>query len=109
MKEGYDSRRKGGSDHNMRREHKFVNVLGHWSSLLGYGRGKDGQLTPQLRRQLLLCKASHKSLSVKLWSGSTKVLMCNVNYASEYRCSSDSLDGANTAPSLVDEPLPGAN
>ena len=86
MKEGYDSGRKGGSDHNMRREHKFVNVLGHRNSLLDYGRGKERQLTPQLRRRLpvLLCKARHKSPSVKLWSGWSGVRMCNVNYATEY-------------------------
>jgi len=59
-------------------------VLGHRNSLLDYGRGKDRQLIPQLRRQLLLRKARHKNLSVNLWSGWSGVHMCNVNYAIEY-------------------------
>jgi len=84
VKEGYDSGRKGGSDHNMRREHKFVNMLGHRNSLPHHGRGKERQHTPQLRRRLLLCKARHKSLSAKLRSGWSGVRMCNVNYATEY-------------------------
>ena len=59
-------------------------MLGHRNSLLDYGRGKDRQLIPQLRRQLLLRKARRESLSLKLWSGSSGVHMCNVNYATEY-------------------------
>ena len=108
VKEGYNSGRQGGSGCDMRREHKFVNVLGRGNSLLGYGRGKDSQLTPQLRRPLLLHKARHKSLSVKLWSASSGVHMCNVNYATEYSSTVDTRR-SKAAPRVVKEPLPGAD
>ena len=93
MKEGYNSRRKGGSDHGTGGEHKFsckvVNVLGQRSlpSQLGEGKGPPTHLSGEIKRKDASTRQSRARLGTKAClsnSGSWKVDMCNVDFATGY-------------------------